>query len=60
MFPSSVPDVLVAVPAHWQLDTVPRVTTLRRIAAVLDKELLLGFQRIENGALERDFAGVVA
>jgi DNA-binding XRE family transcriptional regulator len=34
----------------------PQITTLRRIAAVLDEELLLCFQRIEDGELEREFA----
>ena len=39
---------------------MPQLTTLRRIAAVLDEELLLCFQRIEDGELEREFATVVA
>jgi DNA-binding XRE family transcriptional regulator len=39
---------------------MPQLTTLRRIAGVLDEELLLCFQRIENGELEREFAAVVA
>jgi DNA-binding XRE family transcriptional regulator len=39
---------------------MPQLTTLRRIAAVLDEELLLCFQRVENGELEREFAAVVA
>lgn len=39
---------------------MPQLTTLRRIAAVLDEELLLCFQRIENGELEREFAAVIA
>ena len=39
---------------------MPQLTTLRRIAAVLDEELLLCFQRIEDGELEREFAAVVA
>ena len=38
---------------------MPQLTTLRRIAAVLDEELLLCFQRIEDGELEREFAAVV-
>jgi DNA-binding XRE family transcriptional regulator len=38
---------------------MPQLTTLRRIAAVLDEELLLCFQRIEDGGLEREFAAVV-
>jgi DNA-binding XRE family transcriptional regulator len=38
---------------------MPQLTTLRRIAAVLDEELLLCFQRIEAGELEREFAAVV-
>lgn len=38
---------------------MPQLTTLRRIAAVLDEELLLCFQRIEGGELEREFAAVV-
>lgn len=39
---------------------MPQLGTLRRIAGVLDEELLLCFQRIENGELEREFAAVVA
>lgn len=39
---------------------MPQLTTLRRIAAVLDEELLLCFQRIEDGELEREFTAVVA
>jgi len=39
---------------------MPQLTTLRRIAAVLDEELLLCFQRIEDGELEREFAAVIA
>jgi DNA-binding XRE family transcriptional regulator len=39
---------------------MPQLTTLRRIAAVLDEELLLCFQRIEGGELEREFAAIVA
>jgi len=39
---------------------MPQLTTLRRIAGVLDEELLLCFQRIENGELEREFAAVMA
>ncbi|MBV9804760.1 MAG: helix-turn-helix transcriptional regulator [Solirubrobacterales bacterium] len=35
---------------------MPQLTTLRRIAAVLDEELLLCFQRIQDGQLEREFA----
>ncbi len=38
---------------------MPQLTTLRRIAAVLDEELLLCFQRFEDGAIEREFAAVV-
>lgn len=38
---------------------MPQLTTLRRIAGVLDEELLLCFQRIEDGELEREFAAVV-
>ena len=38
----------------------PQLTTLRRIAAVLDEELLLCFQRVEDGELEREFAAVRA
>jgi DNA-binding XRE family transcriptional regulator len=38
----------------------PQLTTLRRIAAVLDEELLLCFQRIEDGERERAFAAVSA
>ena len=39
---------------------MPQLTTLRRIAAVLDEELLLCFQRIEDGELEREYAAVLA
>jgi DNA-binding XRE family transcriptional regulator len=39
---------------------LPQLNTLRRIAAVLDEELLLCFQRIEDGEVERAFAAVVA
>ncbi len=39
---------------------MPQLNTLRRIAAVLDEELLLCFQRIEDGEVERAFAAVVA
>jgi DNA-binding XRE family transcriptional regulator len=39
---------------------MPQLSTLRRIAAVLDEELLLCFQRVEDGELEREFAAVVA
>jgi len=39
---------------------MPQLTTLRRIAAVLDEELLLCFQRLEDGELEREFAAVIA
>jgi DNA-binding XRE family transcriptional regulator len=37
---------------------MPQLTTLRRIAAVLDEQLLLCFQRTEDGELEREFAAV--
>jgi DNA-binding XRE family transcriptional regulator len=39
---------------------MPQLTTLRRIAAVLDEELLLCFQRVADGELERAFAAVIA
>ena len=39
---------------------MPQLTTLRRIAAVLDEELLLCFQRVEDGELEREFAAILA
>ena len=38
---------------------MPQLTTLRRIAAVLDEELLLCFQRMADGELQREFAAVV-
>jgi len=38
---------------------MPQLTTLRRIAAVLDEDLLLCFQRTEDGQLERAFAAVL-
>jgi len=37
---------------------LPQLTTLRRIASVLDEELLICFQRVEDGELEREFAAV--
>jgi DNA-binding XRE family transcriptional regulator len=39
---------------------MPQLGTLRRIAAVLDEELLLCFQRVEDGEVEREFAAVLA
>jgi DNA-binding XRE family transcriptional regulator len=39
---------------------MPQLTTLRRIAAVLDEQLLVCFQRIEDGEVEREFAAVLA
>jgi DNA-binding XRE family transcriptional regulator len=36
----------------------PSLETLRRIAAVLDEELLVCFQRTVDGEVERDFASV--
>jgi DNA-binding XRE family transcriptional regulator len=39
---------------------MPQLATLRRIAAVLDEELLLCFQRVNDGELEREFAAVLA
>jgi|SRR6185437_5370411 len=38
---------------------MPQLATLRRIAAVLDEELLLCFQRVEDGEVEREFAAVL-
>jgi DNA-binding XRE family transcriptional regulator len=38
---------------------MPQLTTLHRIAAVLDEELLLCFQRVEDGEVEREFAAVL-
>lgn len=38
---------------------MPQLTTLRRIATVLDEELLLCFQRSVDGELAREFAAVV-
>jgi DNA-binding XRE family transcriptional regulator len=38
----------------------PQLDTLRRIAAVLDEELIICFQRTEDGEVERDYAAVVA
>jgi DNA-binding XRE family transcriptional regulator len=37
---------------------MPQLATLRCIAAVLDEELLICFQRVEDGELEREFAAV--
>ncbi len=39
---------------------LPQLDTLRRIAGVLDEELLLCFQRVEEGEIERAFASVFA
>jgi DNA-binding XRE family transcriptional regulator len=36
----------------------PNLATLQRIAAVLDEELLVCFQRTVDGEIERDFAAV--
>jgi DNA-binding XRE family transcriptional regulator len=36
----------------------PNLATLQRIAAVLDEELLVCFQRTVDGEVERDFAAV--
>ncbi len=36
----------------------PHLATLQRIAAVLDEELLVCFQRTVDGEIERDFAAV--
>lgn len=36
----------------------PNLATLQKIAAVLDEELLVCFQRTVDGELERDFASV--
>lgn len=37
---------------------IPQLPTLQRIAAVLDEELLVCFQRTVDGELEREFAAV--
>jgi DNA-binding XRE family transcriptional regulator len=37
---------------------IPQLPTLQRIAAVLDEELLVCFQRTVNGEVEREFAAV--
>jgi DNA-binding XRE family transcriptional regulator len=39
---------------------MPQLETLRRIAAVLDEELLICFQRVEDGELERELVAVAA
>ncbi|HTU85946.1 MAG TPA: helix-turn-helix domain-containing protein [Solirubrobacteraceae bacterium] len=39
---------------------MPQLGTLRRIAAVLGEELLLCFQHVEDGEIEREFAAVMA
>jgi hypothetical protein len=36
----------------------PQLPTLQRIAAVLDEELLVCFQRTVDGEVEREFAAV--
>ncbi len=38
---------------------IPQLPTLQRIAAVLDEELLVCFQRTVDGEVEREFAAVV-
>jgi DNA-binding XRE family transcriptional regulator len=38
----------------------PQLDTLRRIAAVLDEELTICFQRVEDGEVEREYAALVA
>lgn len=38
----------------------PQLATLRRIAAVLDEELIICFQRVEDGEVEREYAALVA
>lgn len=38
---------------------MPQLSTLQRIAAVLDEELLVCFQRTVGGEVEREFAAVV-
>lgn len=37
---------------------IPQLPTLQRIAAVLDEELLVCFQRTVDGEVEREFAAV--
>lgn len=37
---------------------IPQLSTLQRIAAVLDEELLVCFQRTVDGEVEREFAAV--
>lgn len=37
---------------------IPQLPTLQRIAAVLDEELILCFQRTVDGEVEREFAAV--
>ena len=37
---------------------IPQLPTLQRIAAVLDEELLVCFQRTVNSEIEREFAAV--
>jgi DNA-binding XRE family transcriptional regulator/phage-related protein len=37
---------------------IPQLPTLRRIAAVLDEELMVCFQRMVDGEVEREFAAV--
>lgn len=38
----------------------PQLDTLRRIAAVLDEELIICFQRVEDGEVEREYAALAA
>jgi hypothetical protein len=37
---------------------IPQLPTVQRIAAVLDEELLVCFQRAVDGEVEREFAAV--
>ncbi len=39
---------------------IPQLPTLQRIAAVLDEELLVCFQRTVDGEIEREFAAVAS
>jgi DNA-binding XRE family transcriptional regulator len=47
-----------AVFRHGKGTHIPQLPTLQRIAAVLDEELLVCFQRTVDGEVEREFAAV--
>jgi hypothetical protein len=48
----------VAKRSHRWGTHIPQLPTLQRIAAALDEELLVCFQRTVRGGVEREFAAV--